>query len=294
MLLTGEKDGYYADYADNAAHKLGRCLAEGFAYQGEGSPYRDGEPRGEPSADLPPAAFVSFLQNHDQVGNRALGERLSVLASAARLRAATLAWLLAPQPPMLFMGEEFAARTPFLFFCDFGPDLAQAVTEGRRREFARFERLAPASAQHNAPASAEDNAIADPNDASTFEASKLDWSCLTDARHAEWLTFYKELLALRMKEIVPRLVGVTGRAGGYTVVADGALIAQWRMADGAELTLRLNLSDRAVNAKSAPLGELLRCEPPSALDAYRAGDMPAASAAWYLLEAEPARWVGDV
>ena len=123
--------------------------------------------------------------------------------------------------------------------------------------------------------------------ASTFEASKLDWSCLSDARHAEWLTFYKELLALRIKEIVPRLVGVTGRAGGYTVVADGALIAQWRMADGSELTLRLNLSDRAAHAVSAPLGELLRCEPPSALDAYAAGDMPAASAACYLLEAEP-------
>src|SRR5207237_8177781 len=97
--------------------------------------------RGEPSAHLPPLAFVTFLQNHDQIGNRAFGERLSALASAARLKAAITAWLLAPALPMLFMGEEFAAATPFLFFCDFGAELADKITLGRQQEFRSFERF---------------------------------------------------------------------------------------------------------------------------------------------------------
>ena len=279
VLLTPERDGYYEDYAPDTTRHLGRCLTEGFAYQGEPSPHRNGEPRGEPSAALPLAAFVSFLQNHDQTGNRALGERLPALAAERRLRAATLTWLLAPQVPMLFMGEEFAAATPFLFFCDFGPELAQAVTEGRRREFARFGAFSGNGAQ--------ELAVPAPNDPATFARSKLDWDSLGDARHASWLVFYKEVLALRMQEVAPRLAGGTGGAGSYAVVADGALIVQWVLSDGAELTLRFNLSDRAARAPSTPAGELLRCEPASAAEAYAAGELPPESAACYLSRAEP-------
>jgi maltooligosyltrehalose trehalohydrolase len=127
-ILTGERHGYYGDNADVPHRHLGRCLAEGFAHQGEASAYRGGEARGERSAHLPPGAFVGFLQNHDQVGNRAFGERLPVLAPPDALTLATAILLLAPSPPLLFMGEEHAAAVPFLYFCDFGPDLAAAVT----------------------------------------------------------------------------------------------------------------------------------------------------------------------
>ncbi len=134
--VTDESAGYYVDYRGNT-ERLGRALAEGFAFQGELMPYR-GHPRGEPSAGLPPTAFVAFIQNHDQVGNRAFGERLTALAPPEAVRAVAAIYLLSPQIPMLFMGEEWASAQPFPFFCDFEPDLAEAVREGRRKEFARF------------------------------------------------------------------------------------------------------------------------------------------------------------
>ena len=111
-------EGYYEDYADRPAERLARCLKEGFIYQGEPSAYRGGKSRGTPSADLPPTAFVLFLQNHDQIGNRAFGERLTQLADPAALEAAIALLLLCPQIPLLFMGEEGASTSPFLFFTD--------------------------------------------------------------------------------------------------------------------------------------------------------------------------------
>jgi malto-oligosyltrehalose trehalohydrolase len=149
LLATGERDGYYLDYQDGPAGKLARCLAQGFTYQGEASRFRGGTPRGEPSADLPPTAFVNLLQNHDQVGNRALGERISELASPEALRTLSALLLLAPAPPLLFMGQELMAASPFLFFCDFGEDLAKSVTQGRRREFAHFERFSNPKARQS-------------------------------------------------------------------------------------------------------------------------------------------------
>lgn len=133
---TGENAGYYGDY-QGEVDKLGRALTEGFAFQGEMMEYRD-EPRGEPSGHLPPTAFVAFIQNHDQVGNRAFGERITATAPAEAVRAIAAVYLLSPQIPMLFMGEEWAAAQPFPFFCDFDEELAAAVREGRREEFARF------------------------------------------------------------------------------------------------------------------------------------------------------------
>ena len=145
---------------------FGRALAEGFAYQGEPSPFATARRAASRAPHLPPAAFVDFLQNHDQVGNRAFGERLAGIADPAALRAVTACVLLAPASPMLFMGEEFAASSPFLYFCDFDGELAQAVARGRREEFARFSRFADPAARARIP---------DPNATQTFERSKLDW-----------------------------------------------------------------------------------------------------------------------
>lgn len=273
VLLTGQKDGYYVDYADDPAQHLGRALAEGFVYQGDPSRLRKGELRGERSAHLPPAAFVNFLQNHDQVGNRALGERLAALASPQRLRAATAALLLTPAPPMLFMGEEFGAATPFLFFCDFGPELAKAVTEGRRSEFRQFAQFAR-----------NEEAIPDPNHADTFERSKLDWGSLDEPEHAAWLALYKKLLALRRSHIAPRLPGMRGNAGRRTRLANGALLAMWVLGDGSTLELRLNLSDTATRAE-APHGTLVHCEPAAAAPALADGTLPPNTAAIHLVHA---------
>ena len=246
ILTTGERDGYYEDYAERPLWYLGRSLAQGFGYQGEPSAHRDGAVRGEPSAHLPPAAFVSFLQTHDQVGNRALGERLCAVAEPQVLRAAVACVLLAPAPPLLFMGEEFAASTPFLFFCDFGPELAAAVTRGRRQEFARFARFADPAAQASIP---------DPNDPKTFDASKLRWGEIGHAPHSEWLALHRELLALRRKAIVPRLAGM--KSGGEFSVEDGVLRVRWTLGDGSRLHLLASFAANASKAVTLPPGEAL-------------------------------------
>ena len=196
VLLTGEKTGYYEDYADDAFDRLERCLTEGFAYQGEPSLHRHGEARGEPTAALPPAAFVSFLQNHDQIGNRAMGERLCHLASPHKLRLAQAIMLLSPQPPMLFMGEEWAASSPFLYFCDFHGELAKAVREGRRKEFKSFSEFSDPEARLRIP---------DPNARDTFEASRVNWHERETEPYVSAYAHTQHLIALRRKHILPLL-----------------------------------------------------------------------------------------
>jgi 1,4-alpha-glucan branching enzyme len=128
-----------------------RALAEGFAYQGQSSPFRGGRPRGEPSAALPATAFVAFLQNHDAVGNEPFGTRLSTRAADPALHASIAIVLLSPQIPLLFMGEEWGSGQHFLFFCDFEPGLGDAVREGRRREFAHFPEFRDDAARQRIP-----------------------------------------------------------------------------------------------------------------------------------------------
>lgn len=228
-LLTGESRGYYADYAEAPAQALARCLAEGWLYQGQPSTYRGGQPRGERSADLPPTAFVLFLQNHDQTGNRARGERLTALVdSAQRLRAAVALQLLAPQIPLIFMGEERGSRTPFLYFTSHtDPDLAQAVRDGRQREFAAFPEFSGDSPAARLP---------DPNDAATYHAS-APWQDEPDA--TDWMRDYTALLQLRARLIAPRLAGAVSL--GAAAVGDRSVVARWELADGARLTLFANL-----------------------------------------------------
>src|ERR1700736_3167393 len=225
VLTTGETDGYYRDYAREPAKLLARALTEGFAYQGEPSAHRGGAPRGERSAALPSTAFVDFVQNHDQIGNRAYGERISALASEDAVRAATAVLLLAPAIPLLFMGEEWAASTPFLFFADFGRELALAVTEGRRREFAAWPAFADPARRDGIP---------DPQDPATMRASVLRWEERTQPRHAAALALHRELLALRAELIVPRLA--TGAHGhGYELLGETAFRTAWRFGDGSRL-----------------------------------------------------------
>lgn len=272
VALTGETGGYYEDYAEAPARQLGRALAEGFAYQGEPSPHRGGRERGAPSAHLPPLAFVSFLQNHDQVGNRALGERIGQLVPDTALRAAIATILLAPSPPLLFMGEEWNAPEPFPFFCDFGPDLAEAVGDGRRREFARFPEFADPEACARIP---------DPLAAETYESTKLDWSKLTEHSHAEWLAFYRALLEIRRREIVPRL----DRFDSATWHAHGAKTVEacWIVERGAVLRGIFSLSPFVVDGLDlAPTGRPLFSTAPAAAAARPLRTLPPWFAAWYL------------
>ena len=201
VALTGEASGYYEDYDAATSNKsalghLACCLLSGFAYQQEPSSYRHNEIRGEKSDRLLLTAFVNFLQNHDQIGNRAFGDRLSTHANPQALKAMLTALLLSPTIPMLFMGEEWQSKTPFQFFCDFGPELGPLVTEGRRKEFARFTEFSKPENQAKIP---------DPCKRSTFEASQLDWNDLNKSPFAAALNFTRRLLHIRQSAIVPLL-----------------------------------------------------------------------------------------
>ncbi len=251
QLLTSETDGPYQDFVSTPERSttdlIARALTQGFAYQGEPSAFRDGRRRGSASAHLPPLAMVNFLQNHDQAGNRAFGERLHQLIPPEALDAALALILLAPSPPMLFMGEEFDAESPFLFFCDFGPDLADAVREGRRREFARSTGFADAASRA---------AIPDPNDPKTFERSRLAWDwhnplseiagAAADAQPRERrFADCRRLLELRRTRILP-LLPMIEQGGDAQVFGPGRLSAQWVTRDQRRLQVIANLNAEAV------------------------------------------------
>jgi malto-oligosyltrehalose trehalohydrolase len=223
VIATGETGGYYHDYKEDPAGWLGRALATGFAYQGEPSEHRNGQQRGLPSARFPLTAFVTFLQNHDQIGNRAFGERLAQLAAPEALRALMALILLAPSPPMLFMGEEWAASTPFLFFCDFEPDLARLVTEGRRREFEAFPQFADEKVRATIP---------DPAAVTTFEASRLRWEERSAPQHAAALAFTTALLHARAQHVVPFVANLRGTDAVCERIGTIGLALRWKLADG--------------------------------------------------------------
>jgi maltooligosyltrehalose trehalohydrolase len=236
VMLTGETDGYYSDYKDSPRDGLARALGSGFVYQGEPAAFWGGDPRGEPSGDLSPAAFVNFLQNHDQIGNRVFGDRLETIADPDAIAAALAVTLLAPTVPMLFMGEEWGSKRPFPFFCDFKGGLADAVRKGRRTEYEW------AYAKYG-------DEVPDPLDVETFRSAVLDW----DAREAkpgkERLTLVRMLLTLRHKEIAPRIPGAVFGKAGFS--PEGVLAAHWIMGDGARLQLIANLSANEIGAPSA-------------------------------------------
>lgn len=245
VAATGEHEGYYGDYSGRT-ELLGRALAQGFAYQGERMEFR-GSARGTPSRHLPPTAFVAFMQNHDQIGNRALGERLCTLAGEPAVRAIAATCLLLPQVPMLFMGEEWQATEPFLFFCDFEASLGDAVRRGRRAEFAPFAAFREESARSRIP---------DPQAPSTFLASKLDWSAQDAPGAAARLAWYREVLAVRRRHVQPLLPGL-GDGGQYDVLAPGAVRIRWRSRSGTELIVLANLSPEPVGGLDPAAGRLI-------------------------------------
>jgi malto-oligosyltrehalose trehalohydrolase len=243
VLATAETGGYYADYTEAAStypaiEHLGRCLTEGFTYQGQASRLRGGGKRGEPSGLLPSTAFVSFIQNHDQIGNRAFGERIASLTSTSALKAISAIYLLAPLIPMLYMGEEWGSKTPFFYFCDLGDELAPLVTEGRRKEFAKFPEFSTAETRALIP---------DPCDWQTFEKSKLDWQSKDLEFHKEILMHYRKLISIRKTEVIPLLSSWTASAFGSDQKA--AIAAFWDFRKEGSLNLIANLSDQEVSSK---------------------------------------------
>lgn len=250
VFATGETHAYYQDFTPHPEKHVARVLAEGFAYQGEVSPH-SGEARGVDSRGQPPAAFVDFIQNHDQVGNRALGERLISLIGAERNKVLLATLLLSPHIPLLFMGEEYGETHPFLFFTDFHGDLAKAVREGRAKEFAGH-------------AGHEGESVPDPNAEETFTRSKLDWQKLQSEEGRAWLTLSRKLLALRQQHIVPLLASAGGHSGKVERTAEGFIQVRWHFPAGT-LSLALNIGETPQPLPEQP-GETIFAWPENSRD----------------------------
>jgi maltooligosyltrehalose trehalohydrolase len=232
--FTGETSGYYADY--QGLRDVATALRDGYVYQGQYSAHR-GRRHGRPPAGLGPHQLIVSAQNHDQVGNRAQGERLSCLLEMQGLKAVAALTLLSPFVPLLFQGEEWGASTPFLYFTDHqDPELGRLVAEGRSKEFSAF---------------GWQGTIPNPQEPDTFERSKLDWSELSQPRHAELFDWYRRLIRLKKdRPVMPResradlpapKVNFDETADWLTFVHNGVLVA-------------LNWSGRA-QAVPMPVGE---------------------------------------
>jgi 1,4-alpha-glucan branching enzyme/maltooligosyltrehalose trehalohydrolase len=277
VLLTGETTGYYQDYSQQPLRHLGRCLTEGFAYQGELSAYQDSRRRGEPCLDLPLTAFVSFLQNHDQVGNRAFGERISNLCSPEALRAATAILLLSPSLPLLFMGQEWACSKPFTYFVDFPDELGNQINLGRLQEFAKF-------AEFNDPESRLKIPL--PNTAQTYQAAKLAWDESDREPHQQWLDYHRELLRIRSRHIAPRIKGIVVGQAHYRLFGDRALTVHWRLNDGSTLMLAANLGSDPARVDCSCDGDVLFASDSDVDKNLRHGRLSPWSAVFYLAKAE--------
>jgi maltooligosyltrehalose trehalohydrolase len=189
VALAGDNEGYYRDYTGSMPN-LARTLNQGWHFTGQYSGYLH-EHRGTDPTGIPPRRFVFCIQNHDQIGNRAMGERLHHQIALPAYRAATVLLLCAPATPLLFMGQEWATTAPFLYFTDHPEALGKLVTEGRRNEFRHFSAFSDPEARERIP---------DPQALTTFTGSRLEWSEIKREPHASTLRLYKRLLALRRQE----------------------------------------------------------------------------------------------
>ncbi|HEX7115931.1 MAG TPA: malto-oligosyltrehalose trehalohydrolase [Steroidobacter sp.] len=271
VAVTGESGGYYEDYADTLA-MLVRALCEGFVYQGEPSVHQGGKLRGEVSRHLPPAAFVSFIQNHDQIGNRAFGERLTQIAPPEAVRAAAAIYLLAPSIPLLFMGEEWAAGSPFAYFCDL-EELAEAIREGRRQEFAKFPEFQDARARERIP---------DPTAPETFFRSRLDWQELGREPHRSWRDWYRTLLRLRREMLIARQVGASQWQARGELIGERGLQVSWQLPDASRLALCANLGGADLAGFAPPRGHVFFSQGPNAAERLQRGTLGPWSVVWAL------------
>ncbi|KAB0679265.1 malto-oligosyltrehalose trehalohydrolase [Aureimonas leprariae] len=279
VLTTGENEGYYADYQPGNARQLARCLAEGFVYQGQYSGERETHV-GHPSAHLPPTAFVNFIQNHDQIGNRAFGDRLTTLTTHAQMRCLQAILLLSPQLPLLFQGEEYGETQPFCFFTDFHGELGKAVSDGRKAEFKAF--AAYEKEGHSV--------VPDPNDRSTFEDSKLRWERLREPDHAAHHAAVRELLRIRREEVMPLLRDVPAGGGSYYATDSRAFEVCWSLGQGAAMHLFANLDDEpwglpgTITSGERMEGRTIFTTSPEAEDSLRQGVLPGTSVVVRLAE----------
>ena len=212
VALTGRREAYYTDY-QGSAQELISCAKYGYLYQGQYYSWQK-QRRGTPALDLPPRAFVNYLENHDQVANSPFGRRLHELAAPSRLRALTAWLLLGPATPMLFQGQEFAASAPFQYFADHRPELNAAIDAGRREFLSQFASVTDATVQR---------ALPPPTDVATFERCRLDLG--ERERHGEWYALHRDLLALRAADPVIARAGLRRPDGA--VLGSGAFALRY-------------------------------------------------------------------
>ena len=236
-LLTGETHGYYQYYTKRLMNHLGHCLAHGFANYEDTPTYRKANLQLTTSPVLPPYVSIAFLQNHDQIGNRAAGDRLTTILDESKLTLAYAMLLLSPHIPMLFMGEEWWTKTPFLYFCDFEGELAEAVHKGRCREFGFSE-------------------CVDPNAPDNFTHSTLDWEEPHQEPYQTRLAMMRHLLEVRREHIWPLLKSRYERAV-YTIIEKTALDVRWEFQDNRLLRLIANFSDTPLEGVNLSGGQII-------------------------------------
>jgi maltooligosyltrehalose trehalohydrolase len=262
-IATGDSHGYFRDYPSDAA-SVARCIEQRWLFTGRADELWLGERRGTPADHLPPERFVYCIQNHDQIGNRPKGERLNHVVDLSVYRAASALLLFSPEMPLLFMGQEYAATTPFLYFTDHEPKLGRQVTEGRKREFKHVPGF--------------DGEVPDPQAEATFRASVLDWSERERSPHREILALYRDLLALRA-ELRGEDARATSPAPGVVQIERGRHVLMALLSGRAEVPVpwpgrvRLDTQARAYGGDAQPLERVrdtLLLERPRALVLERA------------------------
>jgi maltooligosyltrehalose trehalohydrolase len=251
VALTGHREAYFTDYT-GAARELVACVRHGFLFQGQRYDWQD-KGRGQPTRGLPPRAFVSFLENHDQLANYGLGERLWTRVAPGRLRALTALTLLAPATPLLFQGQEWNATARFAYFADHDAEHASLVKAGRATFLQQFPRYAGADARDRFP---------DPATPETFAACRLDWSEREAPMHARALALHRDLLELRREDPTLGREGTDGVFVDAAALSDEALVVRYFGADEAGAEDRLLIVNLAVDLEPRSVSEPLVAPPP--------------------------------